>query len=102
MTTTEITDPSKRCSNKAIIVTIGFSVEVSKAPLFKEQSDSADLEIIGESCVMVPCLPYTLNDFRNEVEVAVSVIGVVSESEIIDLGPPPSVGTRDSDIAVLH
>ena len=75
MTTTEITDPFKDCSNKAIIVTNGFSVEVSKAALFKEQSGSADLEISGESCVMVPCLPYTLIDFRHEVEVAISVIG---------------------------
>jgi hypothetical protein len=37
LTTTEITDPFKDCSNKAIIVTNGFSVEVSKAALFKEQ-----------------------------------------------------------------
>lgn len=102
MTTTEITDSSEDCSNKAIIVTNGFSVEVSKAPLFKEQSGSADLEIIGESCVMVPSLPYTHVDSRHEVEVTVSVIGVVSESEFIDFSPPPSVGTRDFDIGVLH
>jgi hypothetical protein len=54
LTTTGITDPSKDCSNKAIVVTNELSVKVPKAPLFKEQSGSADLEIIGESCVMVP------------------------------------------------
>lgn len=102
MTTTEITNPPKDCSNKAIIVTNWFSVEVSKAALLKEQGGSADLEIIGESCVMLPCLSYMLIDPSHDVKVSVSDIGVVSESEFIDLGPPPCVGTRDFDIGVLH
>lgn len=102
LTTTEITDPSEDCSNKAIIVSSGLSVEVSKTALLEKQGGSADIEIIGESRVTVPRLAYLLIDTRHNVKVTVSVIRVIGKSEFVDRGPPSSVGSRDFDIGVVH
>ncbi len=101
LTTTEVADLAKDCSNKAIVVSRGFSVEVSKASLFKKQNGSADFEIIGESCVIVPSLSYLLIDARQGVHVSASVVSIVSERKITNLGPPAGVRSRDFDISVF-
>jgi rRNA maturation protein Rpf1 len=102
LATTEITDPSEDCSNKAVIVTNRFRVEASKAALFEEQGGAADIEIIGECRVRVSRLAYLLIDTRHDVEVAFSVISVIGKGEFIDRGPPTSVGTWDIAIGVVH
>lgn len=101
-TTAQITDLSEDRSNKAIIVTYGLSVQVSKASLLEDQGRSADVEIIGESRVTVPCLPHPIINTRYAVEATVSVVGVVGQREFIDRRPPASVGTWHFDTGVLH
>jgi hypothetical protein len=93
--TAEITDPSKDRSDKAIVVTSRLGVKVSKAPLLEEQGCSAHVDVVGERRVTVPCLAYLLINTRDGVEVTVSAVGVVGECELIDLGPPAGVGTRN-------
>ena len=100
--TAEVTNLSKNCSYKPIIITARFGIEVSKAPLFKEQYGSASLEIIRERCCTVPCLAYPFVNTRYEVEIAVSVVSVIRESEFFNLGPPVGVGTRDLDKGFIH
>ena len=100
--TTEVSNPSKNCPNKAIIIAFRFGVKMPKASLIKEKYGSASLEIIRERSVMVPCLAYPFFNARHEVEITLSVVGVIREREFIDLGPPASIGTWDLDIGFIH